>query len=203
MDVQKTINHARGGTLPINGIYSGVHIDQLALAPNTDFIDVTNPPNNCHCFIGNKNFTNSQICFVPTNRTDSIVSTNGMNGCAIYIYKANNHFIFFHNWNDRQLNGTNDIAAKINAKAIQDGIANWIPLRNPIHPVSTIRFADYSTRMHDRTGNTDTFCFIPLLFPISATQIRAWFLFFNRVSDGNTQWVYDRNQSEIMDLATP
>lgn len=203
MDVQKTINHARGGTLPINGIYSGVHIDQLALAPNTDFIDVTNPPNNCHCFIGNKNFTNSQICFVPTNRIDSIVSTNGMNGCAIYIYKANNYFIFFHNWNDSQLNGTNDIVTKINTKAVQDGIHNWIPLIAPINPACTIKWGDYSTQMQDRTGNYAMFCFIPLLFPISDTQIRAWFLFFDRAGATNTQWKYDRNQSKIMDLATP
>ena len=210
MNVQQTINHAYGGTLPERGIYTGMLAEQNTLAPGTDFINIFQPPQNCHCFYGIQNIANSQICIIPANLTNTIVTTNGMNGCSIYIYRANNHFIFFHNWNDNQIRNPQDIQTfrnMVNAKALQEHIPNWIEWNGPIIPKYTIKWNNYSSQMQNRAGNENIFCFIPLLFPIGNNHFRAWFLFFERnfhrpqqAENPNALWTYDRHQSKLMDL---
>lgn len=211
-NIPQLIAQAKGGILPNNGIYSGYSGDADHLAPNTDFINITRPPQNCHCFLGAERLVNTQICIIPTNLANSIVTTNGMNGCSIYIYKLNNHFVFFHNWCDTMLLDSRNITFlrdMINAKAETDRIPNWVNWTGPLTPVYTIKWGTYSAQMQSRTENHHPFCFVPILFPISDTLIRAWFLFFERnieittTSRTDVPWTYDRRQSNLMDLFIP
>lgn len=203
MNIQKLRGNALNGILPDKGIFVGNLIDQRAIATNTDFINVGHLPQGCDCFIGNPNFDNTQICIVPQNSNNLIV-TNGMNGCALYIYKANNHYIFFHNWNNSQLAS---ISKKANAKADKDNIPQWEPLQESMEPIHIIKFENYSIKMRSRANNRNIFCFIPLVLPFNANQLSIYFLFFerkffNEAGEYNptAPWLYDKSQSYLMNL---
>ncbi len=137
-------------------------------------------------------------CVVPETNSNIIV-TGGMNGCSLYIYKANDKYIFVHNSNDEQL--SSDEQKMRFFKYISDTYGLNEYEKKLVLTVKVSEY-DYGNKLY-LTENFYTY-YTPVIIPHGNMHILTiLFLFIEENGHSTKTKSYKKHLSYIKNIAIP